>query len=69
MSTKSIFIEKYSQITDFLRTASSERSNDQLIDIRNILEGFSFFVQFTNTKSSDFIEMCRYLQIESYSEE
>lgn len=42
--------------------------------MRNILEGFSFFVQFTklllkyinSTKSSDFIEMCRYLQIEMF---
>lgn len=68
MNPKQIFTEKYDKIKNFLLTTSHDRDNDQLIDVRNILEGFSFFVQFTkyqlflfSTKSSDFIEMCRYL--------
>lgn len=44
MNPKQIFTEKYDKIKNFLLTSSHDRDNDQLIDVRNILEGFSFFV-------------------------
>ncbi|CAD8166201.1 unnamed protein product [Paramecium octaurelia] len=69
MNPKQLFQDKYQQIRDFLLSSSDERNNEQLIDIRNILESFAFFIQFTNTKSQEFIEMCRYLQLEVYEQE
>ncbi|CAD8146103.1 unnamed protein product [Paramecium octaurelia] len=69
MNPKQLFQDKYLQIRDFLLSSSDERNNEQLIDIRNILESFAFFIQFTNTKSQEFIEMCRYLQLEVYDQE
>ncbi|CAD8060399.1 unnamed protein product [Paramecium primaurelia] len=69
MNPKQLFQDKYLQIRDFLLSSSDERNNEQLIDIRNILESFAFFIQFTNTKSQEFIEMCRYLQLEVYEQE
>lgn len=85
--SKNLFVEKYDRIKEFLNTESLDRTDDDLIDMRNVLEVLilcflylEFFLlrtiykvllflqKFISTKSSEFIEMCRYLKIETFSE-
>ena len=42
-----IFKEKFIRIREFLQTQSNERTDEGLIDMRNVLESFPFFIQFT----------------------
>ena len=44
---KNIFIEKYDRIKGLLLTAIAMRTDEDLVDLRNILESFPFFIQFT----------------------
>ncbi|EAR89152.2 cyclic nucleotide-binding domain protein (macronuclear) [Tetrahymena thermophila SB210] len=61
-------LTKEEQIKLVLKKSSNERNTQDIILLSQQIENVNFLKQFIGTKSLEFLEMCKYLEVEEYEE-